>query len=144
MRPPEDIDESIMVVGVDETERYNTVILEVYLGPTNQLLTIDRFYISEQFNYRGPMTVTQLCDYLPFRANVHISGQNITGMSNISVPASAVAPVPQTQDRQSVNDEDFGGIHPPIPGACPDHGNLADNDYNLQQLYEEGSDDDLI
>ena len=99
IKPPQDLDKNVEVVGLEETDQAATIILEVFYGRVNERLIIDRFYISEVFNYDVPMTRRQILNYIPFTADVHITGQTITLMKDIRVRASAMQ-VPQTRCHQ--------------------------------------------
>ena len=84
------MDETIRVVGIENSDRYNTLVLEVYQGNINQRLTIDRYYIGTIFNIPNPCTVRPFLSYMPFTCDVHITGRNITSMDNVRVPVNAV------------------------------------------------------
>ena len=85
LKPPENIDEVIKVMGIEETDKYSIIILSVIQSHKNERLTIDRQIMCDLFNGGAPITVRQILSYLPFRAQVHITGQKITSMDNVRV-----------------------------------------------------------
>ena len=89
MNPPQDLDERIKVVGLEETEKYPVLILDAFHGHVNECLTIDRYYLTEVFNFDAPMTRKEIQSYMPFLAQVHIKGQTIASMTEVQVLSTA-------------------------------------------------------
>ena len=91
LRPPQDLDEIIKVMGVEQTDRYSTLILACVKSRVNERYTIERQILCNLFNGGAPITIRQILDYLPFRAKVHISGQSIMSMQNVRVSRRVLA-----------------------------------------------------
>ena len=77
--------------GIEQTEQYSTLILACLKGRSKERFTIERQIMHNIFNGGSPTTARQLLNYLPFKANVHITGQTITKMENVRVSSAVLA-----------------------------------------------------
>ena len=91
LKPPQQLDETIKVKGIEQTEQYSVLILACVKDRNNERYTIDRQILCNLFNGGAPVTIRQILNYLPFRANVHISGQAISTMDSVRVSTRVLA-----------------------------------------------------